>query len=405
MDAKRSILHVDMDAFFASVEQRDRPELRGKPVLVGGDGPRGVVAAASYEARKYGIHSAMPSAIAKRLCPHAIFVSGSQGRYGKISKEVFTIFERFTPMIQPLSIDEAFLDVTGTQSLFGSPIEIAKQIRAAVHTEVKLTCSVGVAPNKFLAKLASDMNKPDGLMVIKHDQIHEILDPMPVDKIPGVGPSTVKSLARLGARTIGDIRKLPVSTLRARLGEYGPRLHQLAQGIDDRPVRLDRQAKSISHEHTFETDLKNPDEVRALIARQCEDVARRLRKHKRFARTVTIKVRFGDFETVTRSKTLEYQTNQTSDIHNAARILFDKWASCFRPVRLIGVGVSQLTEHTDAGGLFDQGRNETQKKVDQIGDQIKERFGKNAVMRGSSLQAKPDHGAHGPGSDTPKSNE
>ncbi|MBL4590579.1 MAG: DNA polymerase IV [Phycisphaerales bacterium] len=396
----RTILHVDMDAFFASVEQRDHPELRGMPVLVGGEGRRGVVAAASYEARAFGCHSAMPSAIAKRLCPQAVFVPGSHKRYRAVSKEVFAIFERFTPLVQPISIDEAFLDVTGTEGLFDSPIEIAHGIRRMVFEGTRLTCSVGVAPNKFLAKLGSEMNKPDGLMVIEQSRIHEVLDPMPADAIPGVGPATMKSLGRLGVRTIGDIRRMPLETLRARLGEYGSVLHRYANGVDDRPVRLDRGAKSISHEQTFETDLKDPDEVRAMIARQAEDVAYRLRRHARFARTVTIKVRFGDFETVTRSVTLDQPSDQTAEIHRAARGLFDRWAAGYRPVRLIGVGVSQLTQHADSGGLFDQETNEVQRRVDRVGDVITERFGKDSVMRGSSMRARARHGAHGPGSDT-----
>jgi len=394
-----------MDAFFASVEQRDHPELRGKPVLVGGDGPRGVVAAASYEARRFGVHSAMPSAIAKRLCPQAIFVSGSYSNYRAVSNQVFEIFERFTPVIQPLSIDEAFLDVTGTDRIFDSPRSIAEQIRALVKAELNLTCSVGVAPNKFLAKLASDMNKPDGIMVIEQHRIHAILDPMPASAIPGVGPATMKQLSRLGVRTIGDIRKLPAATLRAKLNDYGDRLHQYANGIDDRPVRLDREAKSISHEHTFEQDLKDPEDVRAIIARQSEDVAYRVRKHKRYARTITIKVRFGDFETVTRSTTLDRPTDSTTEIHRAARELFDRWAAAYRPVRLIGVGASQLTEQADNAGLFEQQTNETQRTVDRVGDEIINRFGKDAVRRASSIKAKPRHGAHGPGSDTPTSGD
>ena len=401
MTAHRSILHVDMDAFFASVEQRDHSELRGRPVLVGGDGLRGVVAAASYEAREFGVHSAMPSAIAKRLCPQAVFVSGSFSNYRAVSSQVFAIFERFTPVIQPLSIDEAFLDVTGTERLFESPSAIAEQIRAAVSAELMLTCSVGVAPNKFLAKLASDMNKPDGIMRIEQGRIHEILDPMPASAIPGVGPATMKHLARLGVRTIGDIRRTPAETLRAKLNDYGDRLHLYASGIDDRPVRVDREAKSISHEHTSERDIKDPEEVHAIIARQSEDVAYRVRKHQRYARTITIKIRFGDFETVTRSITLQRPTDSTTEIHRAARGLFDRWAIAFRPVRLIGVGASQLTELADTAGLFDQQANETQRTVDRVGDEIINRFGKDAVRRASSIKARPRHGAHGPGSGTP----
>lgn len=400
----RTILHVDMDAFFASVEQRDNPALRGKPVLVGGDGPRGVVAAASYEARVFGCHSAQPTVIAKRLCPNAIIVSGRHGDYKAVSKQVFEILERFSPAIQPISIDEAFLDITGSTHLFGSGREIAQQIRALVKAETQLTCSVGVAPNKFLAKLASDMDKPDGLFVIEPGTIEQILDPLPVTKLWGVGPSAERSLAKLGIRTVADLRKMPVDTLFARMGDMGRHLHQLARGIDDRPVRIDREAKSISHEHTFSTDLDDPDEVRALIARQAQDVASRLRKHARYAKTVSIKVRFGDFETITRSKTLDNQTDETRVIHDAARSLFDTWARSFKPVRLIGVALAQLTDAPAEPGLFDQTDDTESKKsraVDRVSDVIADKFGKDAIARASTLRAKPRHGAHGPGSDTP----
>ncbi len=394
----RAILHIDMDAFFASVEQRDHPQLRGKPVLVGGDGPRGVVAAASYEARKYGCHSAMPSSIAKRLCPNAIFVKGSHSTYSKVSKQVFEILERFSPAIQPISIDEAFLDVTGSTHLFGSPTDIAIEIRRLVKHELNLTCSVGIAPNKFLAKLASDMNKPDGYTLITTETTQQILDPLPVEKLIGVGQSTKRTLDRLGVRTVKQLRGLPVETLVARLGDFGEKLHRLAQGLDDRPVRIDRGAKSISHEHTFAADLDNPDEVRAIIARQASDVAARLRKHNRYAKTISIKVRFGDFETITRSVTFENQTNETNAIHDAAKSLFDLWANSFRPVRLIGVALSQLTESPAEPGLFDTQAHKRNQAVDQATDAITKRFGKDALTRASTLRAKPAHGLHGPGS-------
>ncbi len=401
MPDPRAILHVDMDAFFASVEQRDNPDLRGKPVLVGGRGPRGVVAAASYEARTYGCHSAQPTAVALRLCPSAIVVSGRHSDYKAVSRQVFAILERFSPAIQPISIDEAFLDITGSLKLFGSPVHIAQEIRRLVKEETHLTCSVGVAPNKFLAKLASDMDKPDGLTVIDPERIQETLDPLPVTKLWGVGPSAERSLARLGIRTVRDLRSMPIDTLRARMGDHGVHLHTLARGIDDRPVRIDREAKSISHEHTFPVDLDNPEEVRALIARQAQDVAMRLRKHHRFARTVTIKVRFGNFETITRSHTLDQQTDETRTIHDAARSLFDTWARAFQPVRLIGVAVSQLTDAPATPGLFDTNDHEKERAVDRIADTIADKFGKDAITRASSLSAKPRHGAHGPGSDTP----
>jgi len=394
----RTILHIDMDAFFASVEQRDHPELRGKPVLVGGDGPRGVVAAASYEARKYGCHSAMPSSIAKRLCPNAIFVKGSHGVYSKVSKQVFEILERFSPAIQPISVDEAFLDVTGSTHLFGSPTDIAIEIRRLVKAELNLTCSVGIAPNKFLAKLASDMNKPDGYTVITKDTIAQILDPLPVEVLIGVGPSAKSKLDRLGVRTVAQLKALPIDTLRALLGDFGAKLHQLARGIDDRRVRIDRGAKSISHEHTFEIDLDNLEELHALLARQSQDVAARLRKHNRFAKTISIKVRFGDFETITRSSTLEHQTDETKQIHEAAKALFDHWARTFRPVRLLGVGLSQLTESPADAGLFDAQSNDKNKAVDRAADAIANKFGKGALTRASSLKAPTRHGLHGPGS-------
>lgn len=398
MTQARSILHVDMDAFFASVEQRDNPALQGKPVLVGGDGPRGVVAAASYEARKFGCHSAQPTVIAKRLCPSAIIVSGRHSDYRAVSKQVFEILERFSPAIQPISIDEAFLDVTGSTKLFGSPIEIAQQIRALIKQETQLTCSVGVAPNKFLAKLASDMDKPDGLTVIHPDRIQQTLDPLPINTLWGVGPSTERTLHKLGIRTVKDLRSHPLESLHARMGDLGAHLHRLAQGLDDRPVRIDRNAKSISHEHTFETDLESPGEVRALIARQSQDVAMRLRKHNRYARTISIKVRFGDFETITRSITLDNQSDETRIIHDSARSLFDEWAKSFRPVRLIGVAVSQLTDAPASPGLFDTQDNAKDRAVDRTSDQINTRFGKDAITRASALKAKPRHGTHGPGS-------
>ena len=395
----RAILHVDMDAFFASVEQRDHPELRGKPVRVGGDGPRGGVAAASYEARVFGCHSAMPSSIAKRLCPQAIFVKGSHGVYGSVSKQVFEILERFSPAIQPISIDEAFLDVTGSVNLFGTPVEMAIEIRRLVREELGLTCSVGIAPNKFLAKLASDMNKPDGYTVITNETIEAILDPLPVERIMGVGPAAKRDLDRLGIRTVKQLRSFPVESLIARFGEFGERLHRLSSGLDDRPVRVDKGARSISHEHTFETDLDNPEEVRSIIARQAGDVASRLRRHGRYVKTVSIKVRFGDFQTITRSTTLDSQTNQTAAIHQAAKQLFDHWAEGFRPVRLIGVALSGLTESPADAGLFDVQSSGSNEAIDQATDAITLRFGKGALTRASTLRAKPTHGLYGPGSD------
>ncbi|MEZ6242559.1 MAG: DNA polymerase IV [Phycisphaerales bacterium] len=398
----RRILHVDMDAFFASVEQRDDPALRGKPVLVGGTGKRGVVAAASYEAREFGCRSAMPTAVARRLCPQAVIVRGRFEAYRDASRAVFEILESFTPLVQPVSIDEAFLDVTGSVKLLGEPESIATDIRARIRQELNLPASVGVAPNKFLAKLASQLAKPDGIRVIDPDKVQETLDPLPVSLVWGVGPSAEERLKRMGVRTIAELRAVGEETLAARFGEFGDHLWRLARGLDDRPVHSDREAKTISHEQTFGENLADPAEVRAVLLSQGEAVARRLRRHGRFAASVVVKIRFGDFETVTRSRTLDEATDRTDVICATARALFDDWARSFRSVRLIGVGVGGLTDAGSAGGLFDHERGERQRAVDRATDRIAAKFGTDAIRRAGSMNAPGRHGAHGPGSQTPR---
>lgn len=379
-----------MDAFFASVEQRDDPSLRGRPVLVGGSGKRGVVAAASYEARGFGCRSAMPMVVARRLCPEAAVVRGNYDEYKRVSERVFAIFESFTPLVQPLSIDEAFLDVTGSLRAVGDAVSIAGMIRERVRADVGLTVSVGVAPNKFLAKLASDMDKPDGLTVIAADDVQRVLGPLPVTRIFGIGGVAEKKLAGLGVRTIGDLRRMPVEAVSARLGSFGARIHELAHGIDDRPVVPDRVAKSVGHEQTFGEDLTSPDEVRAVMLDQAEQVGRRLRAKGRRAKTVTVKIRFGDFQTITRSHTLERSTDETQAIYAAARELFGAWASqTFRPVRLIGVSASQLTEAGggEQAGLFDDaGAQEKRRGVDAAFDAINAKFGKRVITRAGALR-------------------
>lgn len=390
MKSGRSILHADMDAFFASVEQRDDPSLRGKPVLVGGSGKRGVVAAASYEARVFGCRSAMPMVTALRLCPDAVVVRGSYEEYKRSSSKVFAIFESFTPLVQPLSIDEAFLDVTGSLRAMGDPVSIARSIRERVLAEVGLTVSVGVAPNKFLAKLASDMDKPDGLTVIDVGKVQQTLDPLPVTRIFGIGGAAEKKLASLGVRTIGDLRRMPVEAVTAKLGSFGERIHELAHGIDDRPVVPDREAKSVGHEQTFGEDLTEPDDVRSVMLDQAEQVGRRLRAKDRKAKTVTVKIRFGDFETITRAHTLERSTDETQAIYEAARELFDAWARRgFRPVRLIGVTTSHLSgagEPEQAGLFEDPSAHEKRRDVDAAFDAINEKFGKRAITRAGALR-------------------
>ena len=383
----RSILHADLDAFFTSVEQLDNPDLRGKPVLVGGTGNRAVVAAASYEARAFGCHSAMPTAVALSRCPQAIVVKGRGWRYRDLSRQVFEIFESVTPIVEPLSIDEAFLDVTGSVRLLGEPVGIADAIRTRVRQTTGLTISVGVAPNKFLAKLASEINKPDGLAVITPETIRKTLDPMPVTAIFGVGKASKERFARLGIHTIGQLRNAPDELIKARLGSFGPYAKQLAAGIDDRPVVPDRTAKSVGHEETFESDLADLDQIRGVLLGQVEQVARRLRTKGRAARTITLKIRFGDFETITRSHTLETETHRTEDIWKAAQHIFESWSrTSFRPVRLIGVSASQLTGDNDTQlPLFGSVAQDKLSGIDKAADEIAKRFGSGSIRRAGSL--------------------
>jgi DNA polymerase-4 len=384
--APRAILHVDMDAFFASVEQLDDPSLRGKPVLVGGDGPRGVVMAASYEAREFGCHSAQPMAIAKRKCPDAIIVRGSGSRYREVSQQVFAIFETVTPLVQPLSIDEAFLDVTGSVRLFGPPVEIARLIRRRIREETGITASVGVAPNKFLAKLVSEWDKPDGLTVIEPGEVIERLAPLPVKAMWGVGPAMEKRLHALGLRTFGDLQKLTPEGAKGLLGDQGEHFRRLSLGLDKRTVTPDSSSRSISSEQTFGADIGDPDFVRGVLLGQCEQVAWRLRKHDLRGRTVQIKVRYGDFETITRSETLETASDSTEILWRAGGGLFDRWRDKgFRPVRLIGFGASNIVggaDRDDQMTLFIDDRAERAKRVDVATDAVVERFGLRSIHRG-----------------------
>jgi DNA polymerase-4 len=373
-----------MDAFFASVEQLDRPEWRSKPLLVGHDGARGVVAAASYEARKFGCRSAQPMAVAKRLCPHAIVAPVRFARYRELSRRVFEVFERFTPAVEPLSVDEAFLDVTGSRKLFGEAVEIARRIKALVREGTGLTASVGVAGNKFLAKLASDLEKPDGLTVITSDRVREVLDPLPIEKIWGIGPKTAARIQGLGVRTIGQLRTIPAEVLRLRVGaEEADHYQRLAAGIDQRAVTLDREAKSIGQEQTFGHDLAEPDAVRAVMLEQAEQVGSRLRRHGLRAGVVVVKIRFGDFQTITRRATLAEPTDGTATLWAGARELFDKWAAeGFQPVRLIGVTAAGLSAAAEAQlSLFPDPEAAKQRQVDSVVDDIHKKFGAGAIRR------------------------
>ena len=384
---QRAILHVDMDQFFAAIAQLDDPSLKGKPVLVGGGGPRGVLSTASYEARKFGCRSAMPTAVAMRLCPDAVLVKVPGERIREMSGRLFDLLDRVSPLVQPLSCDEAFIDATGSQRLLGPPEVIAKQIKREIRDELQLTASVGVAPNKFLAKLASDLEKPDGLTVIGPDPqaIQQQLDPLPIGKMWGVGPATEAKLARRGVRTFADLRRLTEDQLEREAGDDGSRLYRLSRGIDDRAIVPSREAKSVGHEQTFREDLRDPDHVRAIMLTQAEDVARRLRHKELLARGVTVKIRFGDFQTITRSTTLDRPTDLTDELYRPAIALFDKWArTAFQPVRLIGVSAGPLTHEPPQQDLFADPSREKKKQVEQTLDQIKSKFGKRAVHRGQT---------------------
>ena len=382
------ILHVDQDAFYASVEERDRPELVGKPVIVGGAAEkRGVVSAANYVARRYGVHSAMPSATAHRLCPHGIYLPPRIGYYAEISRQIRDIFEQFTPLVEPLSLDEAFLDVTGTEHLFGSAVEIARQIKQTIREEVRLVASVGVAPNKFLAKIASDLKKPDALVVVEADKVQEFLDPLPVERLWGVGKQSSKVFQQLGIRTIGQLRQWPLDALQGRFGSSGEHLWNLAHGRDDRLVVPEREAKSISNETTFERDIADMDVLRAWLVDLVDQVGWRLRRHGLRGRTVHLKVRFADFATITRSQTLPEPTDISDELRRAAdEMLCQRLPAGHLPVRLVGMGVSGMDDTGQVQGLlFDGEERERQSQVDNVADQIKARFGTGAIRHGSGL--------------------
>jgi DNA polymerase IV len=378
------ILHVDMDAFYASVEQRDRPELRGKPVIVGGPAEsRGVVSAASYEARTFGVHSAMPTATARRLCPHGFFLPVRMSLYAQVARQIRAILLGFTPLVEPLSLDEAFLDVRGCEGLFGPPPEIARQIKARVRRETGLVASVGVAGNKFLAKLASDLGKPDGLVVVEPGRVRDVLHPLPVGRLWGVGARTEKRLHALGVRTVAQIAALPERVLADHFGEAGRHMHELAHGLDDRAVVPDEQARSVSTETTFARDVGDREALRGWLLELAEHLGQRVRHLAVRARTVELKARTSDFRTFIRSVTLDQPTDLTEEIWRAAAGLFearvpDEWL----PLRLLGVGVSGLVrDGAVQGHLFDGDWRDKQRALDQAVDAIRAQFGADAIRR------------------------
>lgn len=381
------IIHVDMDAFFASVEQRDQPWLRGKPVVVGGSkAGRGVVAAASYEARAFGIHSAMSGARAAQLCPHAIFVKCDGQKYSRVGKEVREILQRFTPIVQPLSCDEAFLDVSGTLSHFPSVEALCRQIKSSVADELQLVASVGAAPLKFVAKIASDFGKPDGCVVVTADQQQSFLDPLPIGRLWGVGEVSARRLQRFGIATVGQMRLLDPKAV-DRLGSWAQHLYRLANGIDPRSVETDRNAKQISHERTFSVDLSEAEAIMSVINFLADQVCRRARHTGRRGRTISIKYRTGDFRTYSRSRSLPQPTNQLDDIWPVACELFeDLRRSHPVSIRLIGFSLAHLSA-ADAPrqlSLLDQPETQRHTKLDAVTDVIAAARGHYAIYRGTA---------------------
>lgn len=380
MSHQRYIMHVDMDAFFASVEQLDHPEYKGKPVIVGGLSGRGVVSTCSYEARKFGVHSAMPMVTAQRLCPQAIYVQGRYGRYTEVSQQIRTIFHEFSPLVEPLSIDEAFLDVTGMERLAGDITLLPAKIKAAINERTGLTASVGLAPNKFLAKLASDLDKPDGLVIIPVDRAAEFIAPLPVGKVFGLGSRSTEALARIGVLTIGDLASCPVTTLRPILGKQAEEIRNRALGLDDRPVIPDEERKSLGREVTLEQDVVGREECLAILWDICQQVGWRLRSSGLWGYTVTLKIKTARFQLLTRSRTLEEPVQLDEDLREQITLLSRQWS--FRePVRLLGVTVSHLSREGTVSLNFNQ--DEKKQKRAAALDALKQRFGEQIIYKGT----------------------
>jgi len=400
----RCILHADMDAFYASVEQRDRPELRGRPIVVGGAGPRGVVAAASYEARTFGIFSAMSSVEAKKRCPEVIFIAGDMKRYAKESRRIFEIFREFSPLVEGLSLDEAFLDLTGSERLLGAPREVGEELRRRVREITELSISVGIGPIKMVAKIASGAAKPDGLVEVRPEEVRAFLDPLPIRKIWGVGPVAGGKLEGFGFRTIGDLARAEPDMLRRRLGDWGVGIGRLARGEDLREVEPHREAVSISEENTFEQDVSDRALLEATILTHAEAVARRLRRQGFLARTVVLKWRIGrrtragprGYPVRTRQLTLTEPTDDGEIVARTARSLLTD--ALIEPVRLLGVGVSGLVDEAGRStqlGLFDERSDDgsaqappRRRRLNRALDDLADRFGDDVIRRASQADAR-----------------
>jgi DNA polymerase-4 len=375
----RIILHLDMDAFFTSVEQADNPELRGKPVVIG-QSLRGVASAASYEARRYGVKSAMPIAQARRLCPHAIFLPGRMSRYREVSGRIMEVMRRLCPVVEQASVDEAYADVSGTSRIFGPPENLARRLKAAILEETGLTCSVGIAPNKFLAKIASDWDKPDGLTVIRPEDVQAFLRDLPLGKIPGVGKRMAQELAALHVATVQDILARPRDFWEKTMGKRGAFLLDRARGIDESPVVPHTQAQSCSAENTLDRDTLDRTVLERRLLAQAERVGRELRGLNKKGLTVTLKIKFNDFSTITRSRTLPQPTDITSEIYDAARRLLAA-EKLVLPVRLIGTGVSNFRAMQALLPMADDPRRGRDRSLDQAMDRIRDKFGTASIRR------------------------
>ena len=385
---QRTILHADMDAFFASVEQRDDPGLRGLPVVVGGAPPRGVVAAASYQAREFGIHSAMPMVQAIKRCPDLVVVPPNGKAYAQVSARVMEILGSFSPLVEPLSLDEAFVDISGTERLYGPPEKLAASLKARMRQELDLVVSVGVAPNKHVAKIASDLDKPDGLVIVEPEEVSEFLRPLSVSRIFGVGPVTRQKLEAMEIHTIGQLALRSEQELSERLGVAGQQIVRLARGQDSRPVEVEREEKSISHEDTFASDIDDLEELERVVQDQADRVAARLRRHGLAARVVVLKAKAADFTLRTRRRTLPRRTSDGSMIGAAARTLLGKlMRQGFGPLRLTGVAAADMAPEDEPGQLtFDEPQRQQEKSLGQTLDQITAKFGKGSLVRGTKLR-------------------
>ncbi|MBW2674041.1 MAG: DNA polymerase IV [Deltaproteobacteria bacterium] len=385
------ILHIDMDAFYASVEELDNPDLKGRCVVVGGQSERSVVSAANYEARKFGVHSAMPVFQARKRCPGAIFLPPRMGRYRELSARIMFILREFSPLVEPISIDEAYVDVAGCERLFGGVDEIALRIKQRIKKGSGLTCSVGGAPNKFLAKIASDMDKPDGLTIIAQENVDRFIESLPIHKVPGVGKNTQEKLGLMGVRTLGDVNQYPEELLVKKLGTFGYRLAQFARGIDRSSVTPDTETKSVSAEETLSADTDDKDLLKRYILGQAERIARELRKLGVGGRTISIKIKDSDFRQVTRSVTIREATQSSDIIIREASRLLERYRMS-KKTRLIGVGVSNLVsaEEPVQTDIFE--RNDTRKahrrELDEAIDTITDRFGTDAIGRASLKERK-----------------